>query len=108
MLAHLRGSWQRAAMARRQRVSGGSGGAIRVAHGGQDAGRPCEKNERTPEYVSRVVRGAVGEACAFLTRETPLHTVVCVVWCGPHVENTVRDPTALIYVSFSLGKSASK
>ena len=75
MLAHLRGSF-----------SGGSGGAIQAARSGPDARRLREKNERTPEYVSRVVRGAVGKACAFLTRETPLHTVVCVVWCGPHVE----------------------
>ena len=71
MLAHLRGSF-----------SGGSGGAIQAARSGQDARRLREKNERTPEYVSRVVRGAVGKACAFLTRETPLHTVVCAVWCG--------------------------
>ena len=80
------GSCHRAARASFPCGSGGSGGAEKVAYRGQHAACCMRKSWRAPVRVSRVVRGAVGEACVFLTRQTPLYTVVCVVCRGSVVE----------------------
>ena len=85
-LVQQRGTGHRAARARRLHVSGGFGGAVLVAYRGQHAACCMRKSWRVPVCVSRVVRGAVGEACVFLTRQTPLYTVVCVVCRGSVVE----------------------
>jgi hypothetical protein len=84
--AKQRGGSHRAARARCPRGSSGSGGAEKVAYRGQHAACCMRKSWRVPVRVSRVVRGAVGEACMFLTRQTPLYTVVCVVCRGSVVE----------------------